>query len=71
MDSISNMRQNALKGQPLNAPVTQGEQMAYSMNETVNEDHIKIDVALDKGLNGTVSGSAPKTSLNLVSSGAW
>lgn len=71
LDMITGIRQNALNSQPLTAPVTQGERTAYTMNETVTEDHVKIDVALDKGLNGTVSGLAPKTSLNLINSGSW
>ncbi|WP_407371492.1 phage tail tape measure protein [Carnobacterium sp.] len=71
LDTISSIRQNSFGKQPVTLPVTQGERTAYSMSETINEDHVKIDVALEKGLNGTVSGSAPKTSLNLVNSGAW
>lgn len=53
------------------APVTQGERTAYTMNETVTEDHITVDVALDKGLKGSVSGTAPNASLNVIKSGSF
>lgn len=74
---LADFRAKALTGfgsvgnNPVTAPVTQGERTAYTMNETVTEDHVKIDVALDKGLKGSVTGTAPNTSLNLVRSGAF
>lgn len=70
-DFISSIKNNETDNQPVVAPITQGEQTAYSMSESVTEDHVKIDVALEKGLNGSVSGSAPKTSLNLINSGSF
>lgn len=74
---LADFRAKALTGfgsvgnKSVTAPVTQGERTAYTMNETVTEDHVKIDVALDKGLKGSVTGTAPNTSLNLVRSGAF
>lgn len=74
---LADFRAKALTGfgsvgnNSVTAPVTQGERTAYTMNETVTEDHVKIDVALDKGLKGSVTGTAPNTSLNLVRSGAF
>lgn len=74
---LADFRAKALTGfgsvgnNSVTAPVTQGERTAYTMNETVTEDHVKIDVALDKGLKGSVTGTAPNTSLNLVRSGSF
>lgn len=74
---LADFRAKALTGfgsvgnKSVTAPVTQGERTAYTMNETVTEEHVKIDVALDKGLKGSVTGTAPNTSLNLVRSGAF
>lgn len=74
---LADFRAKALTGfgsignNSVTAPVTQGERTAYTMNETVTEDHVKIDVALDKGLKGSVTGTAPNTSLNLIRSGSF
>lgn len=71
LDMISGMRQNALNNQPLTAPVTQGERTAYTMQESYTEDHVKVDIGLEKGLRGTVTGTAPSVTVNSVKSGAF
>lgn len=72
LDFINNIGggNGGASAQPV-APVTQGERTAYNFNESVTEDHIKIDVGLEQGLKGTVNGTAPKTTLNVVRSGAF
>lgn len=73
LDFVNSLKFGGDKGastQPVN-PVTPGERTAYTMNETVTEDHVKIDVALDKGLKGNINGTAPNASLNLTKSAAY
>jgi len=76
-NAIAGFREEALTGwgavnnQPAVAPVTQGERTAYSMNETITEDHVKVDIGLEKGLKGSVSGTAPNISISSLKSGAW
>lgn len=49
------------------APVTQGDRMAYSREESVSD--VNLNVAMAPGLTGSVSGKAPGVSFTTTSSG--
>lgn len=49
------------------APVTQGDRMAYSREESVSD--VNMNVSLAPGLKGTVNGKAPGVTVNTLSSG--
>ena len=78
-NSIAALREAALNGfgavnngtEPVTAPITQGERTAYSVTESSSTENIHVDIALDEKLKGSVSGSAPNASLNLIKSGAF
>lgn len=51
----------------VDAPVTQGDRMAYSREESVSD--VNLNVAMAPGLTGSVSGKAPGVSFTTTSSG--
>lgn len=51
------------------APVSQGERMAYSKEESVSTTNLNI--GLEKGLTGVWSGVAPGIDINMIASGAF
>ncbi|MCQ2087884.1 MAG: phage tail tape measure protein [Bacilli bacterium] len=61
-DKVSGLR-NTMNS----APVTQGERMAYSREETYNS--VDVNVNLPKGVTGTVSGKAPPINVKTTNSG--
>ncbi|MCQ2052256.1 MAG: phage tail tape measure protein [Bacteroidaceae bacterium] len=53
----------------VDAPVTQGDRMAYSREESVSD--VNLNVAMAPGLTGSVSGKAPGVSFTTTSSGSF
>lgn len=64
--ALDNLRSN-LSG-PTTAPVTQGERMAYSREESYNT--VDVNLNMPKGVTGTVSGKAPDVTIRTTSSGS-
>ena len=65
-EAIDNLRNSM--SESTTAPVTQGERMAYSREESYNT--VDVNLNMPKGVTGTVSGKAPDINIRTTSSGS-